>query len=116
MRGSAFLTTDTGEPTFDGEGTHEAEYANKTSKRRRAPTKTGSGPNRKQKMDIDSRPCAACGFPFHSLKQCWLAVGAPEGKVIPEKRKIEFEKKKTNDSNFARLVGEVLKLREEEND
>ena len=115
MRGSAFLTTDAGEPTFDGEGTHE-EYANRPSKRRRAPTKTGSGPNRKQKMDIDSKPCAACGNHYHSLKQCWLVIGAPEGEWISEKRKMELEKKKKKDSNLAKLVQEVLKLRGEKSD
>lgn len=116
MRGSAFLTTDAGEPTFDGEGTHEEEYANRNSKRRRAPTKTGSGPNRRQKIDIDSKPCAACGQALHSLKQCWLVIGAPDGRRFSEERKKEFERKRKKDSNLARLVEEVLKLREEEND
>jgi len=115
MRGSAFLTTDAGEPTFDGEGTHR-EYANRTSKRRRATTKTGSGSNKRQKMDIDSIPCAACGYASHSLKQCWLVAGAPEGKRVSEERKREFERKKKMDSNLAKLVQEVLKLREENSD
>jgi len=112
MRGSAFLTTDFAEPTFQGEGAQEEESPNKP-KRRRDPTTMNSGSNKKRKRSVDSRPCAACGNPYHSLKQCWLVVGAPEGRQVSEERKKEFTKKKRTDSDLAKLVNEVLKLKEE---
>jgi hypothetical protein len=113
MRGSVFLTTDLGEPTFQGEGAHEEEPASKPSKRRRDATTTDFGSNKKRKKSVDSRPCAACGNPYHSLKQCWLVIGAPEGRQVSEERKKAFAKKKRLDSDFAKLVKGVLKLKEE---
>jgi hypothetical protein len=113
MRGSAFLTADTEEPTFNGEGANSEEHATKTSKRRRAATTTGSGSNKKQKKSIDFKPCAACGHPYHSLRQCWLVIGPPEGRQVSEERKRDLEKKKSTDSNLAKLIQEVLKLRDE---
>jgi hypothetical protein len=113
MRGSAFLTTYLGEPTFQGESAYEEEPASKPSKRRRDATTTDFGSNKKRKKSVDSRPCAACGSPYHSLKQCWLVIGAPEGRQVSEERKKAFAKKKRLDSDFAKLVKEVLKLKEE---
>lgn len=119
MRGSAFLTVESEEPIFDGEGTNEEEPGNKPSRKRRAATTPSSSCNKKQKKGtnpIYSRPCAACGHRHHSLKKCWLVVGAPEGRYISEEKKNQFWKKKKTDPDFTKLIQEVLKMREVKSD
>jgi hypothetical protein len=43
----------------------------------------------------------------------WLVIGPPDDRQVSEERKKELEKKKETDSYLAKLIQEVLKLREE---
>ena len=112
MRGSMFLAMNSGEPTFLGEGIQEEEGQNRGSKRRRATTTTGSGPNKKstRKGAINQKPCVACGISNHTIKKCWLVTGVPEDRYVPENKKKEFEKRRKTDTEFEKLVQEVLRL------
>jgi len=75
MRGTAFLAEDSGEPIFMGEGVQK----DKAPKRRRATTKTGSGPKKRQtKKTFDTKPCAACLHPKHPMQDCWAVIGTPK--------------------------------------
>ena len=106
-RGSAFFAADSEEPTFMGEGVQK----DKAPKRRRATTKTGSGPKKRQtKKTFDTKPCAACLHPNHPMQDCWAVIGAPEGRYVSQEKKREVEKKRKKDPEFENLVKEVLRL------
>lgn len=110
MRGSAFFTADSDEPTFMGEGVQETQQ--KAPKRKRGKTTTGSGPNkRKTKDTIYTSPCAACSNPKHTMQNCWTVTGAPEGRFVPERKRREVEERRMGDPEFDRLVQEVLRLK-----
>jgi hypothetical protein len=53
------------------------------------------------------------GLVLHVAILIWLVIGAPKGRQVSEERKKAFAKNKRMDSDFAKLVKEVLKPKEE---
>ena len=110
MRGSAFYIEDSEEPTFMDEGVQETRK--KAPKRPRAKTTTGSGPNKRHsKVTINTKPCAACNNSTHNMKNCWVVMGAPEGRYVSSEKRRDFEKRRKDEPELDRLVQEVLMLK-----